>query len=138
MRKFPPFGVTTRRVNADYQIPGTKYLLEKDTILILPIHAIHHDRDLYPNPEVFDPERFTPEECAKRHPYAYMPFGAGPRICIGMRFAMMELKVALAVLLRNFRFTLAVDEPIKFSKISLTLSPSKGVPLRMEPLEDSF
>ncbi|UXI22220.1 MAP kinase-activated protein kinase [Sarcoptes scabiei] len=72
--------------------------------IYIPIYAVHHDPEYYPDPERYDPERFMPENRHKLVPYTYLPFGGGPRNCIGMRFALAEAKLALANLLINFRF----------------------------------
>lgn len=136
LRKYPPFGLTTRKVTEDYQIPGTECVLAKDTILFLPYHAIHYDPEYYPNPKVFDPDRFSPEESAKRHQYAFAPFGIGPRNCIGLRFAMMELKIALASLLMKFSFQPSPLEQyeVVFSKRTITLTAAKGVRVKIVEL----
>jgi cytochrome P450 family 6 len=69
----------------DYKVPGTKHVIEKDTQIMIPVMAIHYDEEYWRNPKKFYPERFTAEENAKRPNLSYMPFGEGPRNCIGMR-----------------------------------------------------
>ncbi len=75
------------------------------TIIYVPIYAVHRHADLWEDPQLFDPDRFEPETARNRHRYAFMPFGAGPRVCIGNAFAMMEAVAILAVLLQKFRVT---------------------------------
>ncbi len=72
-------------------------------MLIVPIHALHRNSLLWDEPERFDPDRFLPDRARARHRYSYMPFGAGPRVCIGAGFATLEAVAVLAVLLRAFR-----------------------------------
>ncbi|XP_078612799.1 cytochrome P450 3A8-like [Branchiostoma floridae x Branchiostoma japonicum] len=74
------------------------------TIINIPAYAIHHDPEIWPEPEKFRPERFSKEEQESRDPYSFMPFGSGPRNCVGMRLAMLEIKHALAKVLGKFRF----------------------------------
>jgi cytochrome P450 len=98
------------------------------TNLMIAPWTLHHAARLYPDPERFDPSRFLPEQEAARHRYAYLPFGAGPRICLGNHFAYMEAQLALAVILRRFRFELeGAEEP----EPSATLRPKHGVRVRV-------
>ncbi|GFS29898.1 cytochrome P450 9e2, partial [Nephila pilipes] len=91
-----------RIADADYKLGETGITIKKGMTVSVPVYCLHRDSKYYPNPERFDPDRFTAEERAKRDPYTYLPFGAGPRNCIGMRFALMETKVCLAYVLANF------------------------------------
>jgi cytochrome P450 len=83
LRKHPPAPILNRECTKNYKIPGTDIFLEKGISTIIPTLGLHHDPKYYPDPERFDPERFSEEEKAKRHHYVYLPFGEGPRICIG-------------------------------------------------------
>lgn len=73
-----------RQVAVDYTFKGTKISIPKDTKLWIPAYAIHRDPDIYPNPDIFDPERFNDDVVSARHPMSYLPFGDGPRNCVGM------------------------------------------------------
>lgn len=86
LRKYPVVSTLTRSPSQEYTIPDTKVTIPAGQSIFIPVYAIHHDAAIYPEPEKFIPERFTPEEKANRHPFAYLPFGEGPRICIGMRW----------------------------------------------------
>ena len=86
--------------------------IPKDSPILIPVYSIHRDPSIYPNPEKFDPERFSPAAKQSRNPYTYMPFGHGPHNCIGMRFAQMEMKLVLARILKKYRFEVAPDTKI--------------------------
>ncbi|KAL1140946.1 hypothetical protein AAG570_000874 [Ranatra chinensis] len=83
LRKYPVFSFISRKGRKPFRIPGTDTVIEMGTPVFVPVHAIHHDPRYYPDPERFDPDRFTAEEVAKRPPEAYLPFGIGPRMCLG-------------------------------------------------------
>lgn len=83
LRKYPPGSALTRLCNKDFQVPDSDLVIEKGTMVLIPAYPIHNDERYYPNPEVFDPDRFTEEAKASRPKYTYMPFGEGPRVCIG-------------------------------------------------------
>jgi len=86
LRKYPPLTCLNRECTKDYPIPGTHVTLEKGTQVIIPVEALQHDPQYFPEPDKFDPERFSEETKSGRHHYVYLPFGEGPRICIGKYF----------------------------------------------------
>ncbi|CAH1382253.1 unnamed protein product [Tenebrio molitor] len=122
LRKYPPLPLLTRQCVLDYKIPGEDLIIEKGTSIIISILGIHYDKEYYPDPEKFDPERFTEENKKSRHHFAHIPFGEGPRVCIGMRFGLMQSKVGIASLLKQYKFTVSKKtmEPLKFKARSLT------------------
>lgn len=73
LRKYPPGNLIRTNVNKEYPIPGTNIVMPKETLVIVPVYAIHHDPDYYTNPEEYNPDRFEPEEVKKRHPQTFMP-----------------------------------------------------------------
>nr|BAI77926.1 cytochrome P450 [Culex quinquefasciatus] len=134
LRKHPPLDNTFRTNEVDYVIPGTNYTIPAGTFVQIPIYAIQQDPDNFPEPDKFDPDRFLPEAVKSRHPYAYIPFGEGPRICIGMRFGLMQAKLGLATLLANFHFSKSsqTSVPLVYDPPSITLGPKGGMYLRIE------
>lgn len=85
LRKYPPLGMVIRQTNKNYKIPDTEIVIPADTSVVISVYGIHTDAKYYENPEEFRPERFTEQEKAKRPNYTYLPFGDGPRGCIGRR-----------------------------------------------------
>lgn len=118
----------------DYPVPNTNLIIPSGTTVIIPIYAIHRDADIYPQPLTFDSTRFEGDKQKDRHPMAFMPFGGGPRYCIGDRFAMMQARVALVVFLSNFRFSLSYKMPNTFvwSKRHTFLTNEGGIWLNIQ------
>lgn len=85
LRKYSIVSTIHRMAVRDYEIPNSQVAIKKGQLVWIPVHAIHHDGDIYPKPNVYDPDRFLPEEIAKRHPFAFLPFGEGPRVCIAKK-----------------------------------------------------
>ncbi|ROT63646.1 Cytochrome P450 4C1 [Penaeus vannamei] len=131
LRVFPPVPMIIREVKEEIQI--NNYRIPAGTSVVIHVYRLHRDPEQFPNPEVFDPDRFLPENCNKRHPYAYVPFSAGPRNCIGQKFAQLEMKVVLSSILRNFR----VESDIPWEEMrvhgELILRPKEGNPLKLHP-----
>lgn len=99
-RLYPSVPVIGRHATDDFTLG--KYTVPKGTTVDIIIYALHRDPDVYPQPEEFRPERFLPENCRDRHPFAYLPFSGASRNCIGQRYAMQEIKIAVATVIRCF------------------------------------
>lgn len=84
LRKYPPVLYLMRKTIASYTFDSMKVTIPKNQRVFIPVFGIHRDPDIYPEPEVFDPERFSEEVAQSRNPIFYLPFGDGPRNCIGM------------------------------------------------------
>ncbi|CAD7012841.1 unnamed protein product [Ceratitis capitata] len=137
LRKYPVVPYLVRKAKEDYVVPKTNEVIEKGCLVVLPAHAIQHDAVLYPEPDKFNPDRFTPELSRKRHAAAYMPFGIGPRACIGLRFGKMQAKIGLVNLLRHFRFSKSprTQVPLQFTERIFQITPASGIHLRAEALK---
>ncbi|XP_043285788.1 uncharacterized protein [Venturia canescens] len=132
LRLFPVAPIIGREVQEDLDIGD--HTLPKGSTVIMGILKIHRWEKLWPDPLKFDPDRFLPEEVAKRHPYSYVPFSAGPRNCVGLRYAMMAMKTLVATVLR--RYVLITDkisavEDIKL-KSEFILKPVDPIRLRIQ------
>jgi cytochrome P450 len=133
MRLYSPVPILMRLTTRPVMIGGVS--LKQGAMIIVPIYVIHRHRKLWQNPLKFDPSRFAPEAKAGRHRFAYMPFGAGPRTCIGGTFAMVEGKTILATILANAKLELPEgEEPLPFARI--TLRPKDGLKLKVTMLDE--
>merc|ERR1719186_2019193 len=103
LRLHTAVGWNSRSSVGDYTIPGTNIPLKANDMVALNIMAVHMNPKYYPDPHSFNPDNFSKEAKAGRHPYTFLAFGQGPRACIGMRFALLEAKIALAAVVRKFR-----------------------------------
>ena len=134
---YPPAGVSFRQCTADYKLSGLPdgAVLKKGTEVHVPVLAIHMDERYYPDPERFDPDRFTKEAVAARHPMAFLPFSQGPRICIGMRFALLEMKAAAARVLRDFTVVESAGTPQKivFDPVALLTASKEPILVKVVP-----
>ena len=132
MRLYPPAPLLARRVSQAFTLGGID--LPAGSILYVPIHAVHRHAAFWPEPDRFDPERFAPEEARGRHRFAYLPFGAGPRVCIGSGFALDEAVAILAVIAA--RFAVERIEPPPAPRMRVTLRPARPMQLRLVPLQE--
>jgi cytochrome P450 len=128
MRLFPPVWAVERQAIEDDVVGGFS-VPAKSMVAISPF-LIHRHRRYWENPEGFDPERFTPQACEGRPKLAYMPFGGGPRMCIGMGFAMMEAQMCLARIVQRYRLELASSARVDPEPV-VTLRPRGGLKMRL-------
>lgn len=158
IRSYPGQPIILRQCGHDYKIPDSNVVIEKDTTVFVPRYGLNHDEEHYANPHSFDPEHFSEEAKASRHPYAHLLFGDGPRKCLGkpqsniniynsvttpffnpstmitlgMRFGQMHSKLALTMLLRHYEFTMSpkMKLPVKYTSNVISTSIVGGVWLR--------
>ncbi|KAF2899548.1 hypothetical protein ILUMI_06622 [Ignelater luminosus] len=133
LRKWPPViaaeRMSVKPFTIEPELPGEKSVtLDKGTNVWIPIYAFHRDPKYYPNPEKFDPERFSEENRQNIQPFTYMPFGVGPRNCIGSRFALLEGKLVIAEIIRNFEIVPVekTQVPMKLKKDQFPPFPENG------------
>jgi len=128
MRLYPPVPLMSRQCVAPARLDGIDIV--PGATVVMPIYAMHRHAKRWEEPDAFDPGRFAPEREAKIPRYQYLPFGAGPRICIGMAFAMLEATAMLATLLQKARFApVPGHEPRPLARV--TLQPGGGLPLQV-------
>ncbi|XP_021368163.1 cytochrome P450 4F4-like isoform X1 [Mizuhopecten yessoensis] len=129
MRMYTPAGSTTRSLTKPLEIEGVT--LPAGTWIMVNFYCIHYRPDIFPNPTEFRPERFLPENTENRHPYAFLPFSAGPRNCIGQNFSMNEQKVLLGRIIKRFRVVL--DENHEVIPVPLFIVQARdGIKVRFE------
>ncbi|XP_029175229.1 cytochrome P450 6j1-like [Nylanderia fulva] len=136
LRKYPSVPQLSRKTMSSYTFNDTKVNIPKDQLVWIPIYAIQRDPDIYPNPDVFDPERFTDEIVQTRHPMHYLPFGDGPRNCIGARFAVHQTKLGLIKILQNYKIETCEKTQIPYINHPKTflLTPSRGIYLKINKI----
>lgn len=129
MRLYPPAIGFNRKALADDEVGG--YTVPARTLIWLSPYATHRHPDFWENPEVFDPERFSPERSTGRQHFAYFPFGGGPRLCIGSNFAMMEAQLILATIAQRYRLRLMPGHRVE-PEVLLTMRPRNGLPMLLQ------
>nr|XP_054930711.1 cytochrome P450 4c3-like isoform X4 [Dermacentor andersoni] len=132
-RLYPSVPFITRTCEQDVMIAGRK--LPKGADIQVGIYSLHRDPEVFPKPEEFIPDRFLPENVKGRHPFAFVPFSAGPRNCIGQRFAMMEEKVVIANILRNYKLVSLHHRDKIRVMAELVLRPKSGLHVNFIPRE---
>ncbi|KAG8228711.1 hypothetical protein J437_LFUL009393 [Ladona fulva] len=128
LRIHPPAGALSRIAVENYTIPGTDLKIEKNTMIFISTYSMQHDEKFFSEPSKFDPDRFLHRN--EWNHFSFLPFGDGPRLCIGERFAMLQVRQSLASLLSKFEFDLCVEKtpvPLKYAKVSFILASETGI-----------
>ncbi|GLH07853.1 Probable cytochrome P450 4d14 [Gryllus bimaculatus] len=129
LRLYPSVPLFGRELDEDVKVDELN--LPAGTNVVFLTYFLHRDSDVYPNPEKFDPNRFQPDNIEKRHPFAFLPFSAGPRNCIGQKFAMLEMKAIISDILRNYKVIAAENVPVELS-LEIVLRTSNGIFMKIE------
>ncbi|KAF2899833.1 hypothetical protein ILUMI_06353 [Ignelater luminosus] len=142
LRKWPPGYHMDRECRIPFTIEPERehekpLHIEKGTQCLITVLGIHRDPQYYPNPEKFDPERFNNENKRNIKPYTYMPFSVGPRSCMGTRFALLEMKLVIAEIIRAFEIVISdkMQFPLNIKKVGFSHYPAGGMWLCLKPRE---
>lgn len=133
LRIYPSVAVFSRYIDEDVELRGGKYTIPARCIARIHAYDLHRDARVFPDPENFDPDRFLPENIKGRHPYAYIPFSAGLRNCLGQKFAMLEMKSLISAVIRRYEMD-PVDKPENISLMTdIVLRPKDGIHIKFKP-----
>jgi cytochrome P450 len=130
LRLFPPVWINPRQAIADDEIDGKR--IPAGAMVLMLAYVTHRHPEFWPEPERFDPGRFTPEQVQRRHPLAFQPFGGGSRVCIGMNFALQEMVLFLAAVVQRFSVRLAPGYMFGLDEFSGTLRSRDPLLLEFE------
>ncbi len=129
LRLYPPFWAMTRLVVADDQIDG--YAIPANALVVISPYVTQRHPKFWDEPDRFDPERFAKDRVVARHRMAYFPFGAGPRVCIGLRNAMLAMQTTLAMVASRYRMTRVAGHPVEIHT-AMTIRPKRGMLMNLE------
>ena len=137
LRKYPPLPFLSRETTESYTFENPKLTILKNAKVWIPLFAIHRDPEVYPDPDKFDPERFSEDAVKVKHPMHYIPFGDGPRNCIGARFAIYQSKIGIITILRNFKCDISekTEIPYEFDPVAFIMCPKNGLYIKITKLE---
>lgn len=135
LRLFPSVPLIARKLTEDVHL--TKCQIPRGSSVLIFPYATHRLKSIYPDPERFDPDRFSPKQCEKRHPYAFIPFSAGPRNCIGNKFAYIEMKTVISSILRQFELVPVNGKRTVNPIFRITIRAAGGLHVHFKPRKHS-
>ncbi|XP_066997554.2 cytochrome P450 4g15 isoform X2 [Anabrus simplex] len=133
LRMYPPVPIIARRPKHDVKLVSGDYIMPAGCTAVISTLKLHRSPEYYPNPDVFDPDNFLPEKMASRHYYSYIPFSAGPRSCVGRKYAMLKLKVLLSTVLRHYKMVSNLTEKDFRLQADIILKRTDGFRLQIVP-----
>lgn len=133
LRLYPPVPMIARKVNQDVQLASENYVVPAGATVVVGTFKIHRRPDIYTNPDRFDPDNFLPERTQNRHYYSFIPFSAGPRSCVGRKYAMLKLKVLISTILRNYRIKSKLTQDDFKLQADIILKRTDGFRIELEP-----
>ncbi|NP_001351145.1 cytochrome P450 4g15-like [Halyomorpha halys] len=133
LRMYPPVPIIARELKQELKLASCDLTIPAHCTVVVNTFMLHRKPDIYSNPNFFDPDNFLPEKSASRHYYSYIPFSAGPRSCVGRKYAVLKLKVMLATILRNYRIMPGKKEKDWKLQGDIILKRADGFPLQLEP-----
>nr|UUB32667.1 cytochrome P450 CYP4G55 [Dendroctonus rhizophagus] len=138
LRLFPPVPIIARQLQQDVQLASDpKLRLPAGATIIVAQFGVHRLEEYYPEPEKFNPDNFLPERAAARHYYSFIPFSAGPRSCVGRKYAMLKLKILLSTILRNYKIYSNLREDDYKLQGDIILKREDGFRIKLEPRKTS-
>jgi cytochrome P450 family 4 len=132
LRLYPPVPIIARKINQDLKLASQNSTVPANSTVVIVTYSLHRSPNIYNNPDQFDPDNFLPEKAAKRHYYSFIPFSAGPRSCVGRKYAMLKLKVLLSTIVRNFRIKSTVAEKDFQLQADIILKRTDGFRIMLE------
>lgn len=135
LRKYPPLPAIFRECTKEYLVPGTTLIIEKGTPVMIPVWALHYDPNFYPEPQAFQPERFSDDHRKGFNEMPFLGFGEGPRACIGIRMGRMQTKIGLIAMLRKYKFDIGdelMHTELRISSKNFITAPTTGIHLRIK------
>lgn len=133
LRMYPPVPVIAREVQENVRLVSKPYTIPAGATVVIGPLRIHRRKDIYENPDRFDPDRFLPERSTNRPYYGFIPFSAGPRSCVGRKYAILKLKILLSTILRNFKITSSCTEADFKLQADIILKRTDGFRISVEP-----
>lgn len=133
LRLYPPVPYIARELKNDLKLASGPYTIPAGAAVVISTYNMHRDNKIYPNPDQFDPDNFLPEKQAARHFYSFVPFSAGPRSCVGRKYAMLKMKIVLATIMRQFHIHSHLKEEDFRLQADLILKREEGFQIRLEP-----